>query len=224
MTSCSVRSPRDAAIASSMSRVRATTEERTPGHRLSMNQGTSSRRPGTTASQVTTANGHVRKARASGSLKSRLLSGRADSSARKSALCSAVRLAWPSRMAPDWGSRLCLEYSALVGQWSVEFRAPGGGVWVRLRARDVAFPQVRGRRVPVGRDPGIELARGGNRRRDGHADLEVKGVWVHPQVVREPWPGGGDALGGDGGHQLADSRTHDIPDLLPRNGQGDDGG
>src|SRR2546422_8379698 len=107
MTSCSVCSSRDAVIASSMSLVRATTEGRTPGHRLSMNQGTSSRNPGTTESQVTTANGHVRKARASGSSKSLLRSSRADSSARNSALCSAVRLACPSRTDPARGSRLC---------------------------------------------------------------------------------------------------------------------
>ncbi len=55
----------------------------------------------------------------------------------------------------------------------------------------------------------------------------VAGNWpgfVHPQVMREPWPGQGDALGRDGAHQLADARTHDIPDLLPRNGEADDGG
>jgi len=67
-------------------------------------------------------------------------------------------------------------------------------------------------------------ARGGNRRINGHADLEIEDVWGHPQVVREPWPGRGDALGGNGGHQLADARTHDITDLLSRNSEVDDGG
>ena len=85
-------------MTSSISLVRATTEVRTPGHRLSVNRGTSSRSPGTRATRVAVAYGHVRNARASGSLKSRRCSGRSDSSARNNALCSAVRLAWPSRM------------------------------------------------------------------------------------------------------------------------------
>ena len=98
--------------------------------------------------------------------------------------------------------------------------------------------------MPVSSDPGIELTpgranslvgpmvnrprhlrgaqlacldapNGRNRPCDRHADLEIKGRWIHPQVMREPWPSWGDALGGNGGHQLADTRTHDGPDLCP---------
>src|SRR5262245_14868818 len=123
------------------------------------------------------------------------------------------------------------EYSALASQWPVEFRVPGGRVRVRLWARDVVLPEVRGWRVSLGGDPGIELApsgskalvvpvvdrprhrrsgqlprlhaaSGGDRRFDRRADLEIKGVRVHPQVVRENRTGGGYALGGNGVDQL----------------------
>src|SRR3954468_13759563 len=109
-------------------------------------------------------------------------------------------------------------------QRAVELRAPGGRVRVRLRARDVAFPEVWTRRVPLGRDPRIELApgggkafvgpvegcprhrrgrqlarlvsaHGGDRRRDRYTDLKVKNLRVHPQVVREPWASRSNALG-----------------------------
>src|SRR3954449_6090471 len=109
-----------------------------------------------------------------------------------------------------------------------ELRAPGGRVRVRLRARDVAFPEVWTPRVPLGRDPRIELApgggeafvgpvehrprhrrgrqlarldpaHGGNRRSDRYIDLEVKNLRVHPQVVRKPWARRSDALGGQYG-------------------------
>src|SRR5258706_13653303 len=43
-------------------------------------------------------------------------------------------------------------------------------------------------------------------------------------MVREPWPGCGDALGGDDGLHLGETRTHDVPYLRPRNGEADDGG
>jgi hypothetical protein len=42
--------------------------------------------------------------------------------------------------------------------------------------------------------------------------------------MREHGSGGGDALGGDGGHQLADARTHHAPDFLSRNREVNDGG
>jgi hypothetical protein len=41
-------------------------------------------------------------------------------------------------------------------------------------------------------------------------------------VVREPLAGGGDALLSENGHQLAEARSHDIPDLGSRNGQADE--
>lgn len=40
--------------------------------------------------------------------------------------------------------RLVLEYLALVSQWPIDFRVPGGRVRVRLWARDLALPEVRG--------------------------------------------------------------------------------
>src|SRR5262245_13388452 len=87
------------AIVSSISFVRATTDDRTPGHRRSMNDDTNRRPPpGTAVPRITRLSGHVRKCRASWSLQIRSPSRRNDSSARKSAFCSAVRLAWPSRM------------------------------------------------------------------------------------------------------------------------------
>jgi len=51
---------REAPIASSMSLVRATTEERTPGHRLSMSQGRSSA-AGNDCESGHNVSGHVRK-------------------------------------------------------------------------------------------------------------------------------------------------------------------
>src|SRR5215213_3787313 len=50
---------------------------------------------------------------------------------------------------------------SLANERAVELRAPGGRVRVRLRAHDVAFPEVWTRRVPLGRDPRIEHAPGG---------------------------------------------------------------
>jgi len=41
-------------------------------------------------------------------------------------------------------------------------------------------------------------------------------------LVREPSPCGGDALGGDGCHQLANAGAHDGADLLARDGEADD--
>src|ERR1700682_1585748 len=67
-------------------------------------------------------------------------------------------------------------------------------------------------------------AHGDNGRCDRHADLEIKDVGGHPKVMVEPWPGGSDALSSKSGHQLAEPGPHDIPDLLPRNGEVDDGG
>jgi hypothetical protein len=86
------------AIASSIRRVRATTEVRTPGQRRSMSPVTRACTRGARARRSTHESGARRKARASGSSKRRSPSGRADSSARKSAFCSAVRLARPRRM------------------------------------------------------------------------------------------------------------------------------
>src|ERR1700687_2481834 len=141
----------------------------------------------------------------------------------------------------------------LIAQRPVELCAPRGWVWVRLRAGNVPSPETRGWGVPVCRDPGFELApggteafvgsmvdrprhrrggqftrlaapHGGNWRGDRHADLEIKDVWVHPQVVREPWPGGSDALGGDGGHQFTVAGSPDIPNFRTRNRRANDGG
>src|SRR4051794_10744581 len=124
-------------------------------------------------------------------------------------------------------------------QRPVELRAPARRVRVRVRTHDVAFPKVWTRRVPLSHDPGIErapgggeafigpvkdrpghgrgrqLARldpthGGDSRRDRHADLKVKNLRVHPQVVREPWASRSNALGGHRGPELADARPHDV--------------
>ncbi len=63
------------------------------------------------------------------------------------------RVAWPNTSYPST--------RALAGQWSVEFRAPHGRVRVRLGTRNVALPEVRGGRVPLGGDPGIKLGPSG---------------------------------------------------------------
>src|SRR3989304_2167633 len=63
-----------------------------------MIRSTSSRRPGKVASRATKASEGPRKSRAKGSSKSRRPAGSDDSSARNSAMYSAVRLAWPSFM------------------------------------------------------------------------------------------------------------------------------
>ena len=66
-------------------------------HRRSMNEETNFATPRMAAMRVTSVSGQVRKCRARGSSQMRSPSGRDDSSARKSAFCSAVRLAYPSR-------------------------------------------------------------------------------------------------------------------------------
>lgn len=43
-------------------------------------------------------------------------------------------------------------------------------------------------------------------------------------MMSEHRAGGRDALGGQGGHQLSDTRPEDIPHLLPRNREMNDGG
>jgi hypothetical protein len=45
----------------------------------------------------------------------------------------------------------------------MKLRAPTGRVGVRLRPHEVALPEVRTRRLPLGRDPGVELAPGGSK-------------------------------------------------------------
>src|SRR5262249_15144004 len=56
--------------------------------------------PGIATVPITRAYGQRRKCLASGSSQTRWCGGREDSSARNSAFCSAVRLAWPSRIGP----------------------------------------------------------------------------------------------------------------------------
>src|SRR5712692_8953564 len=51
--------------------------------------------------------------------------------------------------------------SVLASEWPVQLRAPGGRVWVVRRPGDVALPQIRGRRVRPGDDPGIKFGPGG---------------------------------------------------------------
>lgn len=74
------------------------------------------------------------------------------------------------------------------------------------------------------RSLGPHTARGGDWCHDWYADLEVKGVWVHSQVVRENWTGRRDALCSNGGHNFTDGRTHDGLNLRAWNGQSNDGG
>src|SRR5262249_33135527 len=101
ITSCSKSLGAAPRITSSINLVRATTEGRTPGHRRSMNHETNFAPPGMAARRITSVNGQVRKCRASGSSQTRPVAGRNDSSARKSAFCSAVRLARPSRIGTE---------------------------------------------------------------------------------------------------------------------------
>src|SRR5438552_509020 len=62
----------------------------------------------------------------------------------------------------------------------------------------------------------LHPARAGHRRRNRDADLEVEGLRGPAEMVGEPRPGGGESLGGDGGHHLAeDAFTADMFFLAP---------
>ena len=97
-TICRTPSAMAAPTRSSMSRVRATAEVRAPGHRRSMARQTMSAKPGSADSVTSQRRRGPRKARAKGSVKSRVFGGRACSRARNSAMYSAVRLGLPGCM------------------------------------------------------------------------------------------------------------------------------
>lgn len=164
--------------ASSMKRVRATAEERAPGHRWSMNQETRLRRAGTAETRATSASGGLRKCRAKGSSKSRRLAGRDDSSARNSAMYSAVRLAWPSFMQQPCGGLSSCRPTRLG------FRAS-----MRLSGRDSpragGILHVRCWGGGAGAAPGASAAQGISRSRSGARDLRGVDEPVPPPAGRE---------------------------------------
>lgn len=140
-----------------------------------------------------------------------------------------------------------------MAQGAVEFGAPVGRVGTGVRPREVALVKVRGRRIPMGFEPSIQLAPstgeplispmvedpghlhrrpgarldpacGHYRRRDRDTELKVKNVGLDLEVMGEPGPGRGNALSGDGCPQLRQTGLHDLLDGLSRDGEPDEGG
>ena len=63
-----------------------------------------------------------------------------------------------------------------------------------------------------------------HRRPDREAELEVKGVGLDLEMMREPRPGRGKALSGEGCPQFRQAGLHDRLDGFSRDGEPDEGG